>query len=634
MRLTALLSAGAVALAVAACSRHDESPAQTVQATPPETPYAVCAHVTGHEHALADRELALCREAGIGWVRSDFHWRMVEPNQGEWHFEKLDATVAKAKAAGIRLLPIITYVPAWAKPAGSHRAEWLEYVRRTVTRYKDDLRHWEVWNEPNLGYAWDSPDGKAYGDLLADTYRVIKAIDPGLTVLYGGTADIPLPFIEASLQAGAAQAFDVMNVHPYRSPKRVAELPADIAQLRALLERHGAGGRPLWFTELGWATQSGIPPMIAGALRAGLAALDPARTAWSVAVFDDPAYPVRAYGDTALRWMLPAQASFRRVGLDGLAKLDPAREQVLLMPPDEGVPSAEFDAIAGFVERGGILVLPGGVPFYNAWDRQADGTWTIRRNIPDAFRRRLRIGWAAQWNTPGVPAHADAVPVPRWAGLFPVTAAQAQRASRFLTPALLGDGDELIPLAQAAKDGWTGIAAAAIRYAGRGGGTVVIPLMDAQPGVSPDEQASLLVAAQLHALHNGVERFFWYELQSPEGKDFDKEDHFGLLHADLSPKPAWAAYRTLIRIRPPGSVAIASPTTGQVVARWGWRRPDGTTAWALWCQAGEQTVTARLAGPAATATDFQGRPITLPADGALRVGPAGLFLTGPTALDF
>lgn len=632
MRLTAVIAA---AILLSACAQHDEpsAPRAATPAPPPdrpvENPYAVCAHVTGHEHPLAERELALCRDAGIGWVRSDFHWKMVEPKPGEWHFERLDESVAQARAAGIHLLPIITYVPAWAKPAGSHRGEWLEYVRRTVTRYKDDLRYWEVWNEPNLTYAWDTPDGAAYGELLADTYRVIKAIDPGLTVLYGGTADIPLPFIEASLKAGAAQAFDVMNVHPYRAPGRIRELPADIAQLRALLERHGAGGRPLWFTELGWATQSGIPPMVAGALRAGLAALDPQRTVWSVAVLDDPGCPVRGYAEATSTWMLPPGASQRRITLDGLAGLDPQRDQVLLLPPDEGLVVDAFPVIAGYVERGGILVLSGGVPFYNEYRRRPDGSWDIHRNAPDTWRRRLGIAWEASWTRPGVPVTAEAHPDPRWAAQFPVTAAQAQRATRFLTPAALGAGDEFIPLATAAKDGWSGTAAAAIRYAGRGGGTVVIPLMDMQPGVDQADQGCLLVAAYLHALHNGVERYFWYELQATEGKAYDKEDHFGLLHVDLSPKPAWQAYRTLIRMRPPGSTAIASPVAGAALARWGWRRPDGTTVWALWNQDGSSAV--RL--PAAAAVcDFHGAPLAA-ADGVLQVGRGGAFVSGPAALD-
>ncbi|MBN8527108.1 MAG: beta-galactosidase [Planctomycetes bacterium] len=634
MRLSAICAS---LLALAACSRGPDTPVAPVEPTPPAAtaamnPYAVCAHVGGHEHPLIDRELPLLREAGIGWVRTDFHWRQIEPKQGEWNFARLDATVAAAKRHGVSILPIITYVPTWAKPAGSHRPEWLEYVRRTVTRYKDDLRVWEIWNEPNLTYAWDIPDGKEYGKLLADTYRLIKSIDPGLTVLYGGTADIPWGFIEDSLKAGAAQSFDVMNVHPYRKPRDLHQLPADIAKLRDLLDRHGGGGRPLWFTELGWATQDGMPPMVAGAIKAGLAALDPDRTAWNAAVLDDPDYPARGHATDSAAWMLPEKTQQRRILLSDLAGLDPAREQALLLPPDEGFPVEAFEAIASYVERGGILVLTGGVPFYNEYHR-IPGGWEMKRNAPDTWRARLRIGWDASWTKPGiVPAMADAKPEPRWASYYPVTSAQAQRATRFLTDAKLQPGDELIPLATAQKDGWSGTAAAAIRYAGRPGGVVVVPLMEMQPGVTQQEQGALLVAAMLHSFHAGVERFFWYELQATEGKTFDKEDHFGLLHADLSPKPAWHAYRTLIRMRPAGSTVVATSAPDATPVRWSWRRPDGVSVHALWRQSGD-AVAQRLPAGVTEVCDFFGHPLTPAADGTVPVGATGVFIVGPAALD-
>jgi hypothetical protein len=330
--------------------------------------------------------------------------------------------------------------------------------------------------------------------------------------------------------------------------------------------------------------------------------------------------------------MLPAQAQQRRILLADLAGLDPAREQVLLLPPDEGFAVESFEAIASYVERGGILVLTGGVPFYNEYHR-IPGGWETRRNAPESWRARLRIGWDASWTKPGVvPAMADAKPEPRWASHYPVTSAQAQRATRFLTDAKLQPGDELIPLATASQDGWNGIAAGAIRYAGRPGGVVVVPLMEMQPGVTREEQGALLVAAMLHAFHAGVERFFWYELHAPEAKSFDKEDHFGLLHADLSPKPAWHAYRTLIRLRPPGSAVLTTSAPDAAPVRWSWRRPDGVVVHALWQQSGE-AVAQRMPAGTTEACDFLGRPLPRTAEGTIRVGAAGAFVTGPERLD-
>jgi hypothetical protein len=635
---TLLAIAGSL-LALAACQgtppaatqARATEPAPPAPARAEANPYGVCAHVTRPgEHAIAAREYALMRPAGLGWVRGDFDWPNVQPEPGVWKWEMLDASVDAAEAGGIRLLPILTYQAKWAKPSGSHREEWLEFVRRAVTRYRGRLHHWEVWNEPNLSYAWDQPDGAAYGRLLGDTYQVIKQVDPGATVLFGGTASIPLPFIEAALKAGAR--FDAMNVHPYRPPHEVAQLPADIAALENLLARHGAGGKPLWFTELGWATQTGIPPLVAGAVRAGLAAIDAQARGWTVAVLDEPGLPTRAFNDATVAWILPAGSTSRRIAVADLAGLDPARDRCLLMPPSEGFPQAQFDAIESFVRRGGVLLLTHGVPFYNAWQRTAEGTWSMQRNVPETYRQRLRIGWEADWTKSGAPTKAAVKPVAQWAALFPPQIGQIQHATRFLTERALQPGDTFTPLVEASHEAWRGCAAALYRYGDLKGATVVVPLMETHPGVGEAEQGQLLVASYLHALHAGVERLFWYELQATEWKDYDKEDHFGLLHRDLSPKPAWGAYGTLVRLRPPGSTVLASPEPGKAVARWGWKRPDGSCAWALWRQEGEAPATLRLSGAVTEACDFLGQPVAIPADGRVTLGPAGLFLAGPATV--
>ena len=37
--------------------------------------------------------VARLQEAGVRWVRTDLPWKIVEPAQGEWHYEKLEARV-------------------------------------------------------------------------------------------------------------------------------------------------------------------------------------------------------------------------------------------------------------------------------------------------------------------------------------------------------------------------------------------------------------------------------------------------------------------------------------------------------------------------------------------------------------
>jgi hypothetical protein len=65
-------------------------------------------------------------------------------------------------------------------------------------------------------------------------------------------------------------------------------------------------------------------------------------------------------------------------------------------------------------------------------------------------------------------------------------------------------------------------------------------------GVDEEMQANYLVRACLLARSfPSVKRFFWYDLQN-DGEDPDEgEFNFGLLRMDRTPKPAYAAYRTM-----------------------------------------------------------------------------------------
>lgn len=51
------------------------------------------------------------------------------------------------------------------------------------------------------------------------------------------------------------------------------------------------------------------------------------------------------------------------------------------------------------------------------------------------------------------------------------------------------------------------------------------------------------------AFKNGVEAYFPYELQAPEKDPFYAEDHFGLVHRDYTPKPAYLEYKRYILAR-------------------------------------------------------------------------------------
>ena len=57
------------------------------------------------------------------------------------------------------------------------------------------------------------PNPAAYAQLLKATYPVIKAADPGATVVLGGLTGNDYPFLEGVYAAGGKGSFDAVGVH-------------------------------------------------------------------------------------------------------------------------------------------------------------------------------------------------------------------------------------------------------------------------------------------------------------------------------------------------------------------------------------------------------------------------------------
>lgn len=210
-------------------------------------------------------------ELGVGWAREDFAWPRIEPRSGAWDWRVTDEMVAALGAHDVQILGRLGYSVGWAtadpRDGVSDQsmglpsiAYWERYIRATVTRYRDHVDHWEIWNEPDNAPFWKgTPDPKAYATLLRSAYRTIKAVDPGAVVLNGGVSPFDTRFLSGLADAGAWNSFDVLALHPYTHPIKPEDgqiAVSGIGGVRGLLNRYGA--KPIWVTEYGW--ESNVSP--------------------------------------------------------------------------------------------------------------------------------------------------------------------------------------------------------------------------------------------------------------------------------------------------------------------------------------------------------------------------------------
>jgi hypothetical protein len=196
-------------------------------------------------------------------------WKNVEPQKGVWDLAQTDAEVEAATQHRVDLLFNLGFTPNWASSAPDrvcvvgkgacvepkNMEDWRNYVRTLATRYKGKVKYYEIWNEPDDTTFWNGTDAGLV-QLSKATYEVLKAVDPSIQVLSpapGSPAGLAL--LDRLFSAGDGEYFDIVAYHPYVSPEPPESLYRYVQQIHQLMQKHGLGQKPLWVTEIGWATK-------------------------------------------------------------------------------------------------------------------------------------------------------------------------------------------------------------------------------------------------------------------------------------------------------------------------------------------------------------------------------------------
>jgi hypothetical protein len=252
------------------------------------------------EETKVEQSLALIAGAGFDWIRQQFPWEDIEIsakgdfwdhrwNQSAW--AKYDRIVDSADRYGLEIIARLDNPPAWSRAVGNAEGwtmappdnlyDYGDYVYAVVSRYRGQIRYYQIWNEPNIYPEWgDQPvNPEAYVELLRIAYQRAKEADPDCVVIAAGLAQTTelgprnlsdLDFLERMYDAGAGEYFDVMGAMVYglwTGPldRRVSEARTNFARvelIRQLMVRHGDADKPIWATEVGW---SAVPEGFAGA---------------------------------------------------------------------------------------------------------------------------------------------------------------------------------------------------------------------------------------------------------------------------------------------------------------------------------------------------------------------------------
>lgn len=209
-------------------------------------------------------------DAGIKWVRLSF--RADEP------FEILDKKIKIARDHDIHILACYSK----ANPVGDlgseeEATEQIGHLKAVVSRYKTDIRYWEIQNEANLDSYWNLGGGAGRGSENPDTpynqgvhryviwlsraYQALKSVDAGLTVIMGGISEWMMEdFLKRLTVERAYRWFDAVAVHPYANINYGVNPDTVIMKLNHLkaemaLWPDSCKNMPIWVTEIGYSTE-------------------------------------------------------------------------------------------------------------------------------------------------------------------------------------------------------------------------------------------------------------------------------------------------------------------------------------------------------------------------------------------
>lgn len=265
-----------------------------------------------------DAEMAKMASLGVTNVRIQIDWPTVEKADGQFDWRALDQIVDSANAHNLGVLAVVSRTPSWAGGGilgntPPDPAVYADFVGAVANRYSNraagTIGAYEIWNEPNGTFFYQSMDPTAYTAMLKAAYTAIKTADPQALVIAGavgaGTTTPwgvnPVDFVKGMYDAGAKGFFDALSFHPYVYPLGTTwdvqapylnSAKAQLLAIRALMTLY-TDLKPIWATEYGVPTTSGTTgpngqPPVTQDMQA--AAIKSFLDAWSALGFTGPMF--------------------------------------------------------------------------------------------------------------------------------------------------------------------------------------------------------------------------------------------------------------------------------------------------------------------------------------------------------
>ncbi|MBN2003362.1 MAG: cellulase family glycosylhydrolase [Anaerolineae bacterium] len=222
-------------------------------------PFGIEIHFT----QAGQQELDYITRSGVGWVRMDMFWHIVETELGKYNFAEYDTLVRTMTQRGIRIIFILDYGNSlydlgYAPVSPGGQASFARFAAVAANRYRDKGIIWEIWNEPNLDHFW-TPKANAsdYGQLALRTAAAIRRVDPSAIIVAPALCGFDWNYWHTLGQMGLFKQINAVTFHGYgvTEPEKLLE---PYMLLRTLVNRYQPAWQlPILSGEWGFSTTRG-----------------------------------------------------------------------------------------------------------------------------------------------------------------------------------------------------------------------------------------------------------------------------------------------------------------------------------------------------------------------------------------
>lgn len=230
------------------------------------SPFGIGSCYTNNRSVVDDARWIPQMEAiGIHVIRTcETSWRAVEPEEGKWTWDNLDAQMSYLAGHHIEFGGLLYGSVPWdnaGRPFGlpvNNLPAWSTYVSEVVKHVRGKVKYWEVWNEPPNGTRPDQTPAD-YARIVVSAYNAARAVDPNCLVGLASKS-VHVNYLEQVIKAGAKDHFDCIVLHPYEVLGTVANSAGTeslymsiVPTVRKMLAAQNPAkvNVPIIFTELG-----------------------------------------------------------------------------------------------------------------------------------------------------------------------------------------------------------------------------------------------------------------------------------------------------------------------------------------------------------------------------------------------